>query len=229
MAEQDTVAIIVAAGQGTRMGAKHNKLLLPLGTRTILEIGLETFIKHPRIRKIYLTVSSQDRQIFESMIPEEIVLVEGGSRRQDSVHNALLEIMPDEHVPELVLVHDGARPFCSEKLIDRIIDAAHEHNAAIPVLPLEDTIRRITEEKTEVLDRRALFATQTPQGFRTKLILDASKQAIENKWLVTDDASLVENTGDQVSTVEGEPQNIKITTPTDLERANWILKTMSNS
>ena len=103
MAEQDTVAIIVAAGQGTRMGAKHNKLLLPLGTRTILEIGLETFIKHPRIRKIYLTVSSQDRQIFENMIPEEIVLVEGGGRRQDSVHNALLKIMQDEQVPELVL------------------------------------------------------------------------------------------------------------------------------
>ena len=96
-------------------------------------------------------------------------------------------------------------------------------------MPLEDTIRRISEEKTKVLDRRALFATQTLQGFRTKLILDASKQATENKWLVTDDASLVENIGDQVSTVEGEPQNIKITTPADLEQANCILKTMRNS
>ena len=229
MTEQDTVVVIVAAGQGTRMGVKHNKLLLPLGTRTILEIGLETFLKHPRIRKIYLTVSSQDRQIFENMIPKGIVLVEGGSRRQDSVHNALLEIMRDEQVPELVLVHDGARPFCSIKLIDRIIDATLKHSAAIPVLPLEDTTRRITGEKMEVLDRRELFATQTPQRFRTELILDASKQAIEKKWVVTDDASLVGNIGNQVAVVEGEPRNIKITTPSDLKRANWILNSMSNS
>jgi len=228
MTEQDAVAVIVAAGQGTRMGAKHNKLLLPLGTRTILEKSLDIFLKHPRIRKIFLTVSSKDHQIFEKMIPEEIVLVEGGRRRQDSVHNALLEIIQDEQVPELVLVHDGARPFCSIKLIDRIIDATLKHSAAIPVLPLEDTTRRISEGKMEVLDRRELFATQTPQGFRTELILDASKQAIEKKWAVTDDASLVGNTGNQVAVVEGEPQNIKITTPADLERANWILNSMNN-
>ena len=229
MTEQDTVAIIVAAGQGTRMGVNHNKLLLPLGTRTILENGLDTFLKHPRIRKIYLTVSTKDHQIFERMIPEEIVLVEGGRRRQDSVHNALLEIIRDEQVPELVLVHDGARPFCSIKLIDRIIDATIKHSAAIPVLPLEDTIRRIAGREIEVLDRRKLFATQTPQGFRTELIIDASKQAIEKNWVVTDDASLVANTGNQLTVVEGEPQNIKITTPADLERANWILNSMSNS
>ena len=229
MAEQDTVALIVAAGKGARMGANHNKLLLPLGTRTILEIGLETFLEHPRIRKIYLTVSSKDHQIIKKKIPEEIVLVEGGARRQDSVHNALLEIMKDKQVPELVLVHDGARPFCSKNLIDRIIDATLKHSSAIPVLPLEDTIRRIIQGKMEVLDRRELFATQTPQGFRTELIMNASKQAIEKKWFVTDDASLVGNTGNQVAVVEGEPQNIKITTPADLERAIYILNSMISS
>ena len=123
-------------------------------------------------------------------------------------------------------MHDGARPFCSIKLIDRILDAAFEHDAAIPVLPLVDTIRRVTEEKTEVVDRSKLFAVQTPQGFRTELILDASKQALEKNWVVTDDASLVENSGHEVITVEGEPQNLKITTPDDLKQANWILNLM---
>ena len=226
MTDEAAVAVIVAAGQGTRMGGKHNKLLLPLGTRTILEFSLEPFLKHPRIRKIFLTVASQDRHIFEKIIPEEVILVEGGRRRQDSVHHALLQILQEKQVPELVLIHDGARPFCSIKLIDRILDAAFEHDAAIPVLPLVDTIRRVTEEKTEVVDRSKLFAVQTPQGFRTELILDASKQALEKNWVVTDDASLVENSGHEVITVEGEPQNLKITTPDDLKQANWILNSM---
>ncbi|MEC9296751.1 MAG: 2-C-methyl-D-erythritol 4-phosphate cytidylyltransferase, partial [SAR324 cluster bacterium] len=120
-------------------------------------------------------------------------------------------------------VHDGARPFCSAELIDRILAAAIEHGAAIPVLPLVDTIRRVTKTKTEVIERSELFKVQTPQGFRTELLKDASMQALANNLIVTDDASLVEKNGGSVATVEGEPQNIKITTPADLERADWIL------
>jgi 2-C-methyl-D-erythritol 4-phosphate cytidylyltransferase len=88
---------------------------------------------------------------------------------------------------------------------------------------LVDTIRRVTKKKTEVVERSELFAVQTPQGFRTELLKDASMQAVANNWTVTDDASLVEKSGGRVATVEGEPQNIKITTPADLERADWIL------
>ena len=229
MTNKDAVAVIVAAGQGTRMGGEHNKLLLPLGTRTILEFSIETFLKHPGIRKIFLTVSSQDRHIFEKIVPQEVVLVKGGKRRQDSVHNALLKIIQEQQFPELVLVHDGARPFCSAKLIDRILDAAYEHGAAIPVLPLMDTIRRVTEEKTEVVERDELFAVQTPQGFLLEQPLYASMQITANKWTVTDDASMIENAGGRITTVEGDPQNLKITTPADLERADWILKSTNLS
>ena len=229
MTNKDAVAVIVAAGQGTRMGGEHNKLLLPLGTRTILEFSIETFLKHPGIRKIFLTVSSQDRHIFEKIVPQEVVLVKGGKRRQDSVHNALLKIIQEQQFPELVLVHDGARPFCSAKLIDRILDAAYEHGAAIPVLPLVDTIRRVTEEKTEVVERDELFAVQTPQGFLLEQLLYASMQTTANKWTVTDDASMIENAGGRITTVEGDPQNLKITTPADLERADWILKSTNLS
>ncbi|MGY8700942.1 MAG: IspD/TarI family cytidylyltransferase, partial [bacterium] len=164
----DAVAVIVAAGQGTRMGEQHNKLLLPLGTSTILEFCIEPFLKHTGIRKIYLTVASQDRRVFERIIPKEVILVEGGKRRQDSVHKALLRVLQEKPVPELVLVHDGARPFCSAELIGRILAASFEHGAAIPVIPLVDTIRRVTKKKTEVVERSELFAVQTPQGFRTE-------------------------------------------------------------
>ena len=224
----DAVAVIVAAGQGTRMGEQHNKLLLPLGTSTILEFCIEPFLKHTGIRKIYLTVASQDRRVFERIIPKEVILVEGGKRRQDSVHKALLRVLQEKPVPELVLVHDGARPFCSAELIGRILAASFEHGAAIPVIPLVDTIRRVTKKKTEVVERSELFAVQTPQGFRTELLKDASMQAVANNWTVTDDASLVEKCGGRVVTVEGESQNIKITTLADLDLADWILNSKNN-
>ena len=151
------VAIIVAAGNGSRVGENRNKLLLPLGTSTILETSLEPFLKHSRIRKIYLAASLQDHQLIKKLIPEEVILVKGGKRRQDSVHNALVEVMKEKNIPDAVLIHDGARPFCSSNLIDRILYATLRHDAAIPVLPINDTVRRITDEKTNVVDRRGLY------------------------------------------------------------------------
>ena len=229
MKKQVAVAIIVAAGQGTRMGKNHNKLLLPLGTRTILEFSIDTFLVHSRISKIFLTVSSDVRENFENLFPEKIALVEGGKRRQDSVHNALLMIMQEKKIPELVLVHDAARPFCSGELIDRIIDSAINFGAAIPVLPLFDSIRIVKGKKTRIVDRNNLFSVQTPQGFRTKIIKDASIKAIEEKWEVTDDASLIEKVGGTVKTVKGESKNFKITTHADLERAHFIVNSQNLS
>ena len=146
MTGEHAVAIIVAAGKGSRMGENRNKLLLPIGTSTILETSLEPFLKHSRIRKIYLAASLQDHQLIKKLIPEEVILVKGGKRRQDSVHNALVEVMKEKGIPDAVLIHDGARPFCSSNLIDRILDATYRHDAAIPVLPINDTVRCITEE-----------------------------------------------------------------------------------
>ncbi|GIT03512.1 MAG: hypothetical protein CM1200mP28_07710 [Deltaproteobacteria bacterium] len=118
------------------------------------------------------------------MIPEEVILVKGGKCRQDSVHNALVEVMKEKNIPDAVLIHDGARPFCSSNLIDRILDATYRHDAAIPVLPINDTVRRITEEKNQCCRPKGeLYSVQTPQGFRPKLIYAASskeKQKIKN-------------------------------------------------
>ena len=123
MNTEHAVAIIVAAGKGSRMGENCNKLLLTLGTRTILETSLEPFLKHSRIGNIYLVASLQDYQLIKKLIPEEVILIKGGKRRQDSVHNALVEVMKGENTPDAVLIHDGARPFCSLNLIDRVLDA----------------------------------------------------------------------------------------------------------
>ncbi len=220
-------AVIVAAGQGSRMGAGHNKLLLNLFGETIIEKSVKTFLKNSHIRKIYVTVSAEDRTIFEDILPHQVVLVEGGKRRQDSVHQALLEIRKNKSKPDLVLVHDGARPFCSSKLIDRILQKASSEGTAIPVLPLMDTIRRITDKKTETVDRSELFVVQTPQAFKEELLFNASEAALKNNWNVTDDASLLENNGQIISTVEGEANNIKMTSPADLERAQWIMHYMT--
>ena len=156
-------------------------------------------------------------------------MVDGGKRRQDSVHNALLTIMQEKIIPELVLVHDAARPFCSGELIDSIIDSANKYGAAIPILPVVDTIRIVRDNKTRIVDRNKLFSVQTPQGFQTKIIKDASIQAIEKKWEVTDDAALIEKMGGKVKTVLGDPQNFKITTPTDLERAKFFINSKNLS
>ena len=224
----DAVAVIVAAGQGVRMGKKCNKLLLPLGTSTILETCLYPFLKHSRIRKIYLVASLQDHKMIKKMIPEKVVLIEGGKRRQDSVHNALVEVMKKKNTPDAVLIHDGARPFCSLNLIASVLDATQRHDAVIPVLPINDTVRRITGEKTNVVDRSGLYFVQTPQGFRPDLIYAASIEAKAKNTEVTDDASLLEKIPQRVASVEGEVHNIKITTPADLEQARWIINSMNH-
>ena len=226
MTFEHAVAVIVAAGKGSRMRENRNKLLLPLGASTILEKSLEPFLKHSRIRKIFLSASLQDHQLIKKLIPEEVILVEGGTRRQDSVNNALVEIMKQRNIPDAVLIHDGACPFCSSNLIDRILEATRRHDAAIPVLPINDTVRRITEEKTNVVDRKGLYSVQTPQGFRPELIYAASSKA--KNIDATDDASLLENTPQKVASVEGEVHNIKITPPADLEQARWIINSLNH-
>ena len=225
MGQQEWVAdaVIAAAGQGKRVGAGRNKLLLDLGNRTVLERTIEVFRTHPRIRCIWLVVSLQDRDEIEALTAGmEITLVDGGVRRQDSVHCALLQLR-ESAPPSHVLIQDGARPFTTHDLIDRILDACFEHGAAIPGVPLADTIRRVREGTTEVIDRAELIAVQTPQGFRLDWLWEASQQAQAQDGSVTDDASLLENTGHRVHCVPGDPDNRKLTTPEDLEWARRVL------
>ena len=219
----DAVVIIAAAGQGKRMAAGQNKLLLPLGEQTLLQHTLEVFLKHPRIAQIYLAIAPSDEAKIAPFLKEKITLVFGGAERQDSVFNALRAIQKKAQLPRWILVHDGARPFCSPPLIEKILMQCSQSRAAIPVIPLTDTIRQITPQRTKVLDRTTLFATQTPQGFEATLLMEAYQAAQANQWQTTDDAAVVERWGHPVSTVQGEVANIKITTPQDLKQAQWHL------
>ncbi len=215
--------VIAAAGQGKRVGAGHNKLLLELGGRTVLEHTLEVFRTHPCIRHIWLVVAPQDREAIATLTAGmKVRLVDGGARRQDSVHCALSQLQQADP-PSHVLIQDGARPFTTHGLIDCILEACFAHGAAMPGIPLADTIRRVREDATEVIDRSELLAVQTPQGFRLDWLWEASQQAQVRDWSVTDDASLLENAGRRVQCVPGEPDNRKLTTPDDFEWAQLKL------
>jgi 2-C-methyl-D-erythritol 4-phosphate cytidylyltransferase len=140
--------IVASAGSGKRMGAGLNKLLLKLDTKednsiknkgpTLLEHGLKAFIDHPKIRTIFLVVSEKDCKHLKPMAEKKgMVIVEGGKRRQDSVYNALHHINENEEPPDIILIQDGARIFCSKDLIERVIEMVHDKGSAIPVIPIK--------------------------------------------------------------------------------------------
>lgn len=226
----DAVVIIPAAGQGKRMAAGQNKLFQPLGAQTVIQRTLSLFLTHPRISRIYLVIAKHDRDRLMSWTEGErrITLVTGGARRQDSVFNALERIRL-EPLPQWILVHDGARPLCSPTLVERILEECARTNAAIPVIPLTDTIRQFQRCGSQVLNRSRLFATQTPQGFKSQLLIEAYQALQKQGWQTTDDASIVELWGHSVSPVEGDAGNLKITTQRDLQFAECWLDMKTNS
>ena len=222
MNAEDTAAVIAAAGRGTRMEAGRNKLLFQLDHQTVIEKSLQPFLKHPRIGWIYLVAAPRDFKALNHLVDRyELFLVEGGIRRQDSVHAALKRIAECPEPPDYVLIQDGARPFCSNELLDRVLTGICEKGSAIPVVPLTDTVRRIRSERCEWVDRRELYEVQTPQGFLFGDLWKASHRALREDWEVTDDASLLEKCGKGIHPVRGETGNLKITLPEDLEWARW--------
>jgi 2-C-methyl-D-erythritol 4-phosphate cytidylyltransferase len=173
------------------------------------------------VAPVELVASARD--LAEDAIHEKmpIQVVEGGAERQDSVYNAL-RLLPSDC--EWVLIHDGVRPFVSAALIDATMERARETGAAIAALPATDTVKRVESGVVvETLPRSEIYLVQTPQVFRMELLLSAYEEARRNGWSVTDDASLVERLGVTVSVVNGEPTNIKVTTPADLLWAEWFL------
>lgn len=204
-------AVIMAAGKGSRMGASVHKQFLPLEDgRTVLEHAAEPFQLSPRVDEIIIVCGAGfEQQCLDLCRRFDKVkkAVPGGCQRQDSVNNALA------HVGEgLVLIHDGARPFVSAEVIDGVIKAACSCGAAVPCVPVKETIR----QKDCTLDRSSLFVVQTPQGFETALIKRAYQKAYEDGFYGTDDASLVDRLGEQVAISEGSYSNIKLTTREDL-------------
>lgn len=221
------VAIVPSAGKGERMGKKKEFLLL--GDRPILAHTLKPLEDHSQISEIILVVNEKSiekckREIVEKYgfkkVKEVIV---GGKERQDSVYNGLKEVKKD---CDIILIHDGARPFLTEDLITRSIQEAEKHKAAVVAVPCIDTIKFAQKEKDtalETLDREYLWMAQTPQTFKYKIILKAYEKAREENFKGTDDASLVERMNQPVKIVRGSYDNIKITTPQDLILAEAIL------
>ena len=224
----ETVALIVAAGRGSRMPGDVPKQYRQLHGRAILRHVLEAFVAHPGISEIRTVINSDDAQRFAD-VSQGLNLappVLGGETRQDSVRNGL-ESLATGSAPDRVLIHDGARPFVSPALIDRVIGALDDCDGAIPALPMTDTVKRVDDGAIlETVERSGLFRAQTPQGFRFSALLSAHESAAQNPngQSFTDDASIAEAAGLRVATVPGEESNIKITHDEDLSRAAaWLL------
>jgi 2-C-methyl-D-erythritol 4-phosphate cytidylyltransferase len=219
------VAVLVAAGRGERMGAGRPKAFLSLSGRPLLLRAAEAFEATPEVDAIVAVVPAGDqREARDLLAPLHKVtaVVAGGATRQDSVR-AGLGALP-AGFDGIVLVHDAARALIEPSLIASVVRAAAETGAAIPVLPLVDTIKRVRDGAVqETLDRSELAAAQTPQGVRRALLEEALEGAARDGVTVTDEAMAVERLGRRVAAVVGSPRNIKITTPHDLRWAELLL------
>ena len=213
-------AIVPAGGSGTRMGGTVPKQFQSLNGKPILYHTIKTLQNCETISEIILVVPEKEYEIANTdwLGKPEIVkkVVIGGEKRQDSVYNGFCEVSQDS---EIVLVHDGVRPFLSQKMIADSIDAAREYGAAITAIPVHDTIKRVDTSGlvSQTIDREGLWRVQTPQAFRYSLLLDAFNKAKSENFYGTDEGALIEHLGEPVKIVEGLEQNIKITRPEDLE------------
>ena len=204
------IAIITAGGKGLRMGNNIPKQFLSLGGVSIIEKTVRVFSDNAFVDEIIITLPEEYVAAAKENFPSCKVLA-GGEERQDSVRNALT--LGDIGEEDLVLIHDGVRPYCDGAIIERVLEGAFEKGAAIPGVPSKDTIRHL-EDGT--LDRGKLVRVQTPQGFRGEIILESYDNAEKNNIRGTDDASLAEALGYEIAIVEGSEKNIKITTKEDL-------------
>jgi 2-C-methyl-D-erythritol 4-phosphate cytidylyltransferase/2-C-methyl-D-erythritol 2,4-cyclodiphosphate synthase len=229
MPQKRTAAIIVAAGRGLRAGSGGPKQYRSIGGRTVISRAMEPFCRHPQIFAVQPVLNPDDAAMFNTAVPNLRYRppVSGGTTRQASVH-AGLEALAGE-APDLVLIHDAARPFVTQAVISRAIDAAQLTGAAVPAIAVADTIKLVDEGgHVEATPERArLRIAQTPQSFRYKAILDAHRTAARiGRDDFTDDAALAEWAGLTVATFEGDPANMKLTTPEDFVREEARLGAM---
>ena len=212
-------AVVPAGGTGTRMGGTVPKQFLELNGKPILYYTLKTLQDCGIISELILVVPEKeyDNACTDWLGKPEIVtkVVVGGEKRQDSVYNGFCELSPQT---EIVLVHDGVRPFLSHQMIQESVDAAREYGAAITAIPVNDTIKKVDDSGlvSKTVDREGLWRVQTPQVFRYELLEEAFKKANSEKFYGTDEGTLIEHLGKPVKVVEGSEQNIKITRPEDL-------------
>jgi 2-C-methyl-D-erythritol 4-phosphate cytidylyltransferase len=238
------VVIIPAAGLGTRMapatgtrGKKTapSKQFTELGGTPILLHTLRKFAASPEVSEIYVALRKNEIAPFRArlereakdILDKEVKVVEGGEHRQQSVANAIAAV--SAAADDVVLVHDAVRPFVTAEIIRAVIQAAQKYGAAIAGLPAVDTVKQVERTAegaviTATLPRERVVMAQTPQGFHFNVIKRAFDEATVDGFVGTDEAALVERSGHPVAVVMGSPQNIKITTPADLELAEFYLK-----
>lgn len=214
-------AIILAAGSGKRMNAGENKQFIELKERPLIIHTLNTFDKDEWCKAIILVINPAEKERFKQLLYQyplatSVKLVEGGSERQESVFCGLKVL---EDPDDIVFIHDGARPFVKEDHLHQLAKITKEKQAALLAVPVTDTIKQLIDGKLTSLDRKTLWAAQTPQAFLLNVIYKAHQLARDEGFLGTDDASLVERMGQHVEIVEGSYDNIKLTTPEDLQRA----------
>jgi len=216
-------AVVPAAGSGQRMGAGRPKQYLPLAGRSVIEHALASLLDHPGLRRLAVVLAPGDDR-FRTLPPardERIVLATGGLSRADSV-TAGLEALAGLVGDTLVLVHDAARPCLSRPELDRLLAAAEDPAGALLALPVRDTLKRERGDGrvARTVDRAGLWQALTPQAFRLHVLREALRGAREG---LTDESFAMERAGHAPRLVEGNPCNIKVTRPGDLDLAGAIL------
>ena len=223
-------AVVLGAGRGTRMNSAQNKLLINIKGIPILYRTLARLQQSEIIDDLILVCHRDDEEPVRALLSRHgqlskiSAIIEGGAERADSVRIGLNWVRSQAR-KGIVMTHDGARPFITTALIQRLAEAVREQNIAIPVVKVVDTVRKADDSgRTTVLDREQLYATQTPQAFAVEMIQPCFFQ-VDPHVKLTDEASYFEQIGKNVTLVTGEQWNIKITRPADLKWAESLLQT----
>jgi len=218
-------AIIVAAGEGKRLGMNEEKALIPIRGKPIFLWSLEIFGGLDEINEIILVIGKGEEKyrnkLKETNINKEIKIVKGGARRQDSVYNGINFLNADEK--DLILVHDAARPFVSAELIKDVIKELENNDVVIPVIESCETLKEVENNFVKkTLDRRKIKFAQTPQGFKFYCYKKAMSKLDIKGQEFTDEASIFELLNFRIKCIQGDRLNIKITYKEDLDLAEWI-------
>lgn len=214
-------AILLAAGSGSRMELGYNKILVKIREKPLITLSMKTFLEDVNCTELIIVVNNNDINIIKDLIQvnDKCKIVSGSYERQYSVYNGL------KHATnEIILVHDGARPFITSTLIKKLVERAKIDGCSIPGVKVKDTIKKVVNDFVqETIPRENLYHIQTPQACKLTLIKDVHEQALKDNYLGTDEASLIEKyTNTKVSIIESSYDNIKITTKDDLLLADIL-------
>lgn len=220
--------IIPAAGSGLRFGGELPKQFALLRNKAIVLHAIERFLALPCVEHIVICAAPQHEVRLVSLIPPELLskvtVTQGGETRQQSVRRGIEHAQ--QHSSEFVAVHDAVRPFFTRSRFERLLREAEETGAAIPAIPVRNTIHIVEDGEIKATPARSgLYAAQTPQIFRVKALHDALVRAAADGFDASDEAALITHYGGRVRIVDGDPRNIKITRPEDLVLAEWIAST----